>query len=203
MAVLCTKCGEELLGSVNRCWRCGHEFVSRAGPVEQPPLRRSPIQDLLEGPLAAEVLDENETSAPTEVSEPAGRWSRRGSPFAQPGSDRSAHVDRDTKVDAGPRLPEYPRNAGAIGGAVVAIALGSIGFGLAFVFPVGALIVTSLGLVMGIWGVYSRKRGAAILGLLICCVAFATAGFNGAVELYTYAHGVSPFETYVPVTVEE
>jgi hypothetical protein len=85
----------------------------------------------------------------------------------------------------------------AVGGA------GSIGFGLAFVFPVGALIVTSLGLVMGIWGVYSRKRGAAILGLLICCVAFATAGFNGAVELYTYAHGVSPFETYVPVTVEE
>ena len=200
MAVQCAECGEELLGSVNRCWRCGHELVSRAGSAELPPLRRAPISDLLDGALAAEVIDVLENSESDQAIEPEQRWSRRGSPFAKPGSDSSLP---DINVDTVPRLPEYPRNAGAIGGTVVAIGLGVIGFGLAFVFPVGALIVSLLGLVMGIWGVYSKRRSAAIVGLLICCVAFATAGFNGAVELYTYVHGVSPFETYVPVTVQE
>ena len=183
------------MGSVNRCWKCGHEFVSRAGPAEIPPLRRAPVKDMPERPLAAEVVNVDESGE----SDP--RWSRRGSPFAKSGSASAA--SHESRVDTGPRLPDYPRNAGAIGGTVVAIALGAIGFGLAFVFPVGALIVSLLGLVMGVWGVYSKRRGAAIVGLLICCIAFATAGFNGAVGLYTYMHGVSPFETYVPVTVQE
>jgi len=28
VAVKCSKCGEELLGAVNRCWRCGQAFVA-------------------------------------------------------------------------------------------------------------------------------------------------------------------------------
>ena len=86
---------------------------------------------------------------------------------------------------------------------MVAITLGIISFGLAFIFPLGALIVSVVGLIMGVWGIYSRRRGAAIMGLLICCVSFAFAGFNGAVELYTYVHGVSPFAPPIPVTVQE
>ena len=30
MAVRCSKCGEELLGPVNRCWKCGQQFAAQA-----------------------------------------------------------------------------------------------------------------------------------------------------------------------------
>src|SRR5687767_8610293 len=46
MSVKCSKCGEELLGAVNRCWKCGHMVVR--GPDE---------------PLAAIVLDEVASAA--------------------------------------------------------------------------------------------------------------------------------------------
>jgi hypothetical protein len=49
MPVLCSRCGEELLGAVNRCWRCGQPIVSRLGGDGEPPIRRAPI----EGPLHA------------------------------------------------------------------------------------------------------------------------------------------------------
>jgi hypothetical protein len=41
MAASCGKCGEELLGAVNRCWRCGHVFDGLPGEDGQPPVRHS------------------------------------------------------------------------------------------------------------------------------------------------------------------
>ena len=35
MAVTCAHCGEQLMGSVNRCWRCGRDVQSRPGPVHR------------------------------------------------------------------------------------------------------------------------------------------------------------------------
>src|SRR5688500_11619258 len=37
MAVHCAKCGEELLGAVNRCWTCGQIFVRRPEMDGLPP----------------------------------------------------------------------------------------------------------------------------------------------------------------------
>ena len=39
MAVSCAICGEELLGSVNRCWKCGNFVTSHPGDATQPPVR--------------------------------------------------------------------------------------------------------------------------------------------------------------------
>src|SRR5438876_8864385 len=56
MAVRCSKCGEELLGAVNRCWKCGQMFALRPEIDGRPPVRtESPIAQ--EQPLAAIVLD--------------------------------------------------------------------------------------------------------------------------------------------------
>ncbi|MFM7073758.1 MAG: hypothetical protein ACKO38_18380 [Planctomycetota bacterium] len=47
MKVHCGYCGEEMMGAVNRCWRCGHRFAATPAADGQPPIRRDPIP----GPL--------------------------------------------------------------------------------------------------------------------------------------------------------
>ena len=43
MAVRCSKCGEELLGPVNRCWKCGQQFSAQAETGGLPPVRYAPV----------------------------------------------------------------------------------------------------------------------------------------------------------------
>jgi hypothetical protein len=70
MAVQCTHCGEELLGAVNRCWRCGQGFIPQAGANLAPPVRQisqtepfPPIMAELATPTAA---DPSEAADPRE-----------------------------------------------------------------------------------------------------------------------------------------
>ena len=55
MAVRCSKCGEQLLGSVNRCWQCGQSFAGEATSSEIPPIRVPPVvsDTAVDGPDAA------------------------------------------------------------------------------------------------------------------------------------------------------
>jgi hypothetical protein len=76
--------------------------------------------------------------------------------------------------------------------------LGSLSLFMAFVFPAGALITAAAGVGMGCWGLYSERRRVAIAGLLVSCIAMATAGFNAAVDLYTALHGVPPWQPVDP-----
>ena len=50
MSVHCTKCGEELLGAVNRCWKCGQTFDVTSPANEQPV--EATVIDTLAMPLA-------------------------------------------------------------------------------------------------------------------------------------------------------
>jgi hypothetical protein len=43
MAVHCTKCGEELLGTVNRCWKCGQTFDVRAQVTDEQPIEATAV----------------------------------------------------------------------------------------------------------------------------------------------------------------
>jgi hypothetical protein len=44
MAVRCSKCGEELLGPVNRCWKCGQQFTAQSDAGGLPPVRYAPVE---------------------------------------------------------------------------------------------------------------------------------------------------------------
>ena len=55
MAVRCAKCGEELLGAVNRCWKCGTMFAARPELDGRPPVRVE--MPPAEAMLNAEPLD--------------------------------------------------------------------------------------------------------------------------------------------------
>ncbi|MBA2117253.1 hypothetical protein [Bremerella alba] len=82
MSVVCSKCGEELIGAVNRCWKCGTPFIrsetvrtpALTGPglpqttqLQVPPIRRAPVLAIYlshgntqdDEPIAAIIEEEN------------------------------------------------------------------------------------------------------------------------------------------------
>ena len=65
---------------------------------------------------------------------------------------------------------------------------------LASFYTVLAAIPAALGFGLGVWGLFSPRRGPAILGLLLCLLALANASWNGAVSLYKQAYGHAPWE---------
>jgi hypothetical protein len=121
---------------------------------------------------------------------------RVGSPFAVSDSDTAAGAGTDS---GRPRSyfpvteAKYPRITASAGGAVAALVLGAMSLIFSF-FTWLAIFTALIGLVMGIWGLYSTRRGSAIIGVLLCCVALAFGGFNGIVSIYTIRHGYAPWD---------
>ena len=56
--VCCATCAEELLGAVNRCWRCGRVLACQIPDDGQPPVRRQPLGRLQGDPIVAELLED-------------------------------------------------------------------------------------------------------------------------------------------------
>ncbi len=209
MAVNCGYCGEELIGSVNCCWKCGRAVESRPGPANLPPVRR-------EKPLAtpaeqAELADEQANESEVVLATPA----ESEAPVETGGSDQPPHVSAPIASGtvyhgspfaplvkpSAPRTPvappSYPQNAAASGGALASFCLGIMSLAIAMVFwraPAIALVISLLGICMGIWGMYSTRRSYAGMGLFLCIGAFGLSSYLGVVQLYVLVHGVSPFE---------
>jgi len=221
MTVRCASCGEELLGAVNRCWRCGTKIDSRHGEHEMPPVRRAPVTQVVDPEVVADG-EPSEIPAVAAVPREAGAEisehvydatlsddtlnepraadvqprRRIGSPFAASHTPlaTNARFTPAAAPDHSPRKPQYPGKAAAAGGAVAALVLGLLSLAASF-FTVGALFLALVGLPMGVWGVSSSRRGQAIVGLLLCCVALAISGFGAAALLYELRYGISPWET--------
>ena len=170
----CEKCGEELLGAVNRCWRCGTKVELSVPAATHPPL--SPVA----GPPAAtpaEVPGEDVVVAAL-VQPPSRKEAAPSSPGAPVSRPRPYHLRQLTAAQ---------------GGAIAALVLGLMSLVASFYTELAA-IPAALGLALGAWGLFSPRRGPAILGLLLCFVALAIASFTGAVGLYKQAYGHAPWE---------
>lgn len=297
MAVHCGKCGEELLGAVNRCWKCGTVYQPQSGGASLPPVRRDPVEaapqsaappadappddarpadsppaDTRPGDFAGTVdreeagvsngssADSSAASTPSEkttvnedtlvledgVPGKAARASdaadlppvrvapsdgasasgpgaaasaepsepRQGSPFNSDSAATNSQAETPVRVgspfattEASPAAavhygrapaPDYPRHVAAVGGAVSCVFLGVMALAVSLSFtnlpPVG-LILSFLGIGMGVWGLYSTRRTLAVIGLALCVAALTTSGFYSVVRLYEMIHGVSPFAT--------
>lgn len=158
MSVRCSKCGEELLGAVNRCWKCGQALALHPETDGRPPIR-SPAAGGQE-PLSARVLSDHAAAAP----EP-----------------RVTHRRQSTSDQIDARRASVM----AMGGTVTAVVLGLFSGLLAIVWPPAAVIAV-LGLVMGIWGLRSPRRNLALVGMLLCCLAIGLGAFGGARALYVH-----------------
>lgn len=85
MKANCPQCGEELLGAVNSCWRCGADFTSDPGVGRAPPAQQSqpapasqdsdadkPVGVEPERVESAELAEPGESAEPAELVDPSG-----------------------------------------------------------------------------------------------------------------------------------
>jgi hypothetical protein len=151
MPIRCANCGEELLGAVNRCWRCGTNVPARSGVPDLPPQCATPAIEPAE-------------------SDPviAGDHGRR-------------MVSSDSRSPA------------AAAAAVTALALGVLAL-VCCPFTVGAVPIALVGLPLGAFGLFSVRRGCAVTGMLLCCIALAIGGFQAVVWWYQLRGGMSPWQ---------
>jgi hypothetical protein len=221
MAVHCAQCGEELLGAVNRCWRCGAKVLFQAGDTHLPPVRRPPIPvvespapeaggegkgedaDVVEAAFAdagpAEAVPPSGAAIAPELARVPGRTPsgpsssgrRRGSPFAT--SPGTAPAPRARLRGLRWLTPEV--------GALGACALGLISLIACLVSGLTAAIVAGLGLVLGIWGLSAPRRGPAIAGILLCCVGLLVGSFRTVTTWYESRYGYAPWDA--PVVVDD
>jgi len=186
MSVRCTRCGEELLGAVNRCWKCGQTFALRPEIDGRPPVRPDALA-APEQPLEAIVVEQDDSNvspslpvatviAPTVqavVLPPAAA----AYSYSLPPAARRVPLSTADLIDA------RRASASAMGGTAGAFVLGTLGlaFGL---FGFWGLAAAIPGLVMGIWGLYSPRRNLALAAMLLCCLAIGLSSYMGARLLY-------------------
>jgi hypothetical protein len=214
MSVRCSKCGEELLGPVNRCWKCGQQFTAQAEAGGLPPVRYAPV-NLPPDVVQAEFADGGvvtaaapgmeptaassaaSTNVPTSATAaslgPIGKSVRSGSPFVkgavmQPVTT-PAFPRKPLAPGLSPRLPGPPgHDPLAVAGAITAILMGMFALGIAWIANwvaiSAAAVIALIGFGMGIWGLYSKRRGWALFGILISCAAIGLATFTGSILVH-------------------
>jgi hypothetical protein len=204
------------MGAVNRCWKCGLDLRAATQP-HTPPTSMNAAEPLIVAELAPErtAAETEQASAPEQVSTqstmpapksyapapgqivgytPEGITIRKGSPFAagslllppQPAPQYGAAAKKK-------KPPGLQQAYASGGGAVAAMVLGIFGVIIA-PFRFEGAIVGTLGLVMGIWGLYSPRRGWALFGLILCCLAIGLGMYTGALWLFRSINNATPWE---------
>ena len=189
MAVRCSKCGEELMGAVNRCWKCGQTFALRPEIDGRPPVRAD-LAAAAGEPLAAIVVEQVAGQAaasapPQAATDVAPQLPKPPIPVAAPRYVIPRKASTAELIDA-------RRNSMmAMGGTVASLVLGVFAAALSLLWPPAAVIAV-LGLVMGIWGLYSPRRNLALLGMLFCCLAIGLGAYGVAKSTYNYVQSQRP-----------
>jgi hypothetical protein len=174
MTVRCSKCGEELLGAVNRCWKCGQMFALRPEMDGRPPVRFAAAA--AQEPISATVVGACVPEAAVALSGGPSAAGARVTPVPAP---RVALPRRNSTAEM---IEAHRLRMMAMGGTVASIVMGVFAALLATVWPPVA-IVAVIGLLMGIWGLYSPRRNWALLGMLLCCLAIGIGTYGGVRRL--------------------
>ncbi len=223
MMVHCGKCGAELLGAVNRCWKCGQAVVSRSDAASVPPVRRPPVAGpLLVAPweaLTPAIVD----AAPPSAAEPLAAGAtgvavspdvregeptasptvvRRGSPFApgaalhqSPARVPSAVVRRSAATSRDLTQPlEVERPRSALELWLPIVAI-CLGAGAFGLgdYPEISLSFAILGTAFGAVAIAYRVKVTSVAGIVICVLALLWSGYSTAVSIYERTYGVSPW----------
>jgi hypothetical protein len=179
MAVHCSKCGEELLGAVNRCWKCGQMFALHPEMDGRPPVRAEAVVGGNEALNA--IVVEPAVGNPMQPPEGGPAVASLATPtLAQP---PMARVIQPRRASAAELIDARRAGMMAMGGTVTSLVLGVFAAGLAAIWPPAAMVAV-LGLVMGIWGLSSPRRNWALVGMLLCCLAIGLGTFRLARNIY-------------------
>jgi len=208
MAVRCSKCGRRAARPVNRCWKCGQQFSAQAetgGACRRFAMLRSTAPDVVRRNSRTEGCDRRGAGGgsnrprlvpPPQATHHCGkrclpRSHRQVRPHRLPVCKGSRHAAGDhtglSPESAGPRpvatasQSPRPRPLGRCRGDHrdshgdfcprhrwisnwVAIS--------------AAAVIALIGFGMGIWGLYSKRRGWALFGILMLCAAIGLATFT-------------------------
>jgi len=199
MTVRCSKCGEELMGAVNRCWKCGQMFAQRPEIDGRPPVRGDAIFD---EPLQAVVLGDEEQLAAQGSVAPSVALAAPAPLQPTPQSPIAAQIQRHLRTSTSDLIDAKRNSLMAMGGTVGSLVLGLFALALAL-FRFEAALIALLGLVLGIWGLYSPKRRLALAAMLLCCVAIGLGSYTGAKQLYVHIKNLQPLrDEYDPAGAE-
>ena len=157
MPAKCSKCGEELLGAVNRCWKCGQKFAVHAETGGQPPVRVEQLPTNPDEAVDAVVIDEKTAAMPFAAA--------------------PAPLSTSERIDA------KRQSLMAMGGTVGSLVLAVFALALA-AFRFEAALIAALGLAMGIWGLYSPRRRLALIAMLLCWLGIGLGTYTGVRQLY-------------------
>ena len=197
MATVCSACGEELIGNVNRCWRCGNVLVSAPVAGDTPAV--PPNDTKLTEPVPVAYLIPEEPLQPPSVSESSSSETEIQEAGASPGSDevivaqpvrtgspfRETASGVQTSVLDDVVMPSYPDNVLRENLAVASVVVAIMSLLASLVTP-WALIPSAVGLGLGVLGFQSERRRTAIVGVVLSIVAifFGTWKTIDAVQAY-------------------
>jgi hypothetical protein len=209
MSVRCAKCGEELLGAVNRCWKCGQKFDLRPEIDGRPPVRlempteAAAVEAILLEEPPAEPSSGSDTAGPAAAPAaadaayypPAPAWTAAVAKKPTPAIPRS--IPRSV-VNASDIVEARRKSAMAMGGTVAAIVLGLFAIVIA-PFRFEAAFIALIGVIMGIWGLYSPRRNWALAAMLLCCLAVGLGAFTGARQILLWLESQREIQMDEPV----
>ena len=207
MAVVCAKCGEELLGSVNRCWRCGQRAVSTPDAADAPPVRRSPVilSDNQRRPVPSSSSEEAPTSEEPHVDDGAddvliltdsaeeseheapasvnpGESSEPPSKETEDKAEGSLHAPKSTIAATVPARSSVDWQGWL---AFASLFLGLLAISLGWLTP-WMLLPSIVGIACGIVGVMSRRKTLAIIALLVCLLGVTASSVRLAYNVYLF-----------------
>lgn len=191
MNVYCSRCHEEVLGAVNRCWRCGQSFSFPRSGEAAPPQRRE--SSLAADAILAEVLDEM----------PDADVSRCREPSCSAVSCETAGFALALPTCSQPTLPVIPCGSAPKSTLVLlttslALLLSLASLGLLWRFPAGGLALSLLGVAVGCLALRWGGWRTGSMALLTCCLAAWASSWMLAVALYVATHGVPPWSSAAP-----
>ena len=169
MPVRCSKCGEELMGSVNRCWRCGLMFGHTTDEDARPPVRRAPVAlNATEGEVVAVAI------------EPANR-------DAEQTDAESEREPDEVGVSLRGKIPWLCAYASSV--------IGGIGC-LTGWFIWWSMFPALLGIALGVLGLNSDRRDVAVTGIVLCSIALFAASVNAAYIVFSIYWGRQLLESF-------
>ncbi|MCC9609721.1 hypothetical protein LOC68_11200 [Blastopirellula sp. JC732] len=191
MATICSNCGEELIGAVNRCWRCGREFeIDSLSDV--PPVRRMRIlpEYLHARPTTSEAAKPADTLADVAIAATAQEDVVTAELVEKPAA-------APLRLDSPFQIDSVPTTERIIPWTAIALSVGGLGALLSLVSIVGVpLVLVSIGII--IWRAGSIPARHAWLLLLIAILMLLIGSFRVSIAMHDHFFGRPLFPSLIP-----
>ncbi|PHS11488.1 MAG: hypothetical protein COA78_09645 [Blastopirellula sp.] len=208
MATICSKCGEQLLGSVNRCWKCGTEY--QAEPESDiPPICRGPVlreylslgneltAEELPVVIVAEEVEQNDIpqdSVLVEETPSESDTQELAEPSATDTSIENEVSDSAISPITQPFAIEPEDTQSGLGNTYLWIIGLSIVAGTSSIFTVYAIPLSLIALGFAIWKLNDHQGSLTWVCLLLAILAFAISSIRLAIFIYSLVGG--PFSVF-------